>query len=189
MNILNHILDQDILFYGMFAGVVCHMSLFLLSVIPKEKIEKGVQTDALEEFSDRPSHIIQDNLNSIETVTPVSQTIEDTSVAIPSTSQIETSSTSQVAIPSTSQVGTSSTSQAGTPSTSQVGTPTIAENINIEVAPNPDIVGRAIDPSNAEYIAAKVDQLNALDPFLATPWTPERVSAMIDSLSLLNDFM
>src|ERR1700761_3397444 len=150
MNILNHILDQDILFYGMFAGVVCHMSLFLLSVIPKEKIEKGVQTDALEEFSDRPSHIIQDNLNSIETVTPVSQTIEDTSVAIPSTSQ----------------VGTSSTSQAGTPSTSQVGTPTIAEDINIEVAPNPDIVGRAIDPSNAEYIAAKVDQLNALDPFL-----------------------
>jgi hypothetical protein len=52
---------------------------------------------------------------------------------------------------------------------SQVGTPTIAEDINIEVAPNPDIVGRAIDFSNAEYIAAKVDQLNALDPFSAIP--------------------
>lgn len=181
MNILNHILDQDIFFYGMFAGVVCHMSLFLLSVIQKEMTDQGVQTDALEELSDRPSQIIQDNLNSIETITPVTPTLEDTSAAIPSTSQVGTSSISQV--------GTSSTSQVGTPSTSQVGTPTIAEDINIEVAPNPDIVGRAIDPSNAEYIAAKVDQLNALDPFLATPWTPERVSAMIDSLSLLNDFM
>jgi hypothetical protein len=189
MNILNHILDQDIFFYGMFAGVVCHMSLFLLSVIQKEMTDQGVQTDALEELSDRPSQIIQDNLNSIETITPVTPTLEDTSAAIPSISQVGTSSTSQVGTSSTSQVGTSSTSQVGTPSTSQVGTPTIAEDINIEVAPNPDIVGRAIDPSNAEYIAAKVDQLNALDPFLATPWTPERVSAMIDSLSLLNDFM
>jgi hypothetical protein len=161
MNILNHILDQDIFFYGMFAGVVCHMSLFLLSVIQKEMTDQGVQTDALEELSDRPSQIIQDNLNSIETITPVTPTLEDTSAAIPSTSQVGTSSISQV--------GTSSTSQVGTPSTSQVGTPTIAEDINIEVAPNPDIVGRAIDPSNAEYIAAKVDQLNALDPFLATP--------------------
>jgi hypothetical protein len=160
MNILNNILDNDILFYGMFAGVVCHMSFFFLSAIQplkKEMTEKGVQTDALEEFSDRPSQIIQENLSSIETLSPVSPAFEETSAVIPSTSE--------------------------------VGTPTIAEDVNIEVVPNPDIVGRVLDPSNAEYIAAKVDQLNALDPFLATPWTPERVSAMIDSLSLLNDFM
>src|ERR1700747_765082 len=53
---------------------------------------------------------------------------------------------------------------------SVLGTQTIAEEVtNIEVIPNQDIVGRVVDLSNAEYIAAKVEELNALDPFLATP--------------------
>jgi hypothetical protein len=83
--------------------------------------------------------------------------------------------------------------------TSEVGTQTIAGDIdtvttvlpvqpvNIEIVPNPDIVGRVIDQSSAEYIAAKADQLNALDPFLATAWTPERVSSVIDHLSVINN--
>jgi hypothetical protein len=29
--------------------------------------------------------------------------------------------------------------------------------------------------------------LNALDPFLATPWTPERVIEMIDTLGIVNN--
>jgi hypothetical protein len=63
----------------MFAGVVCHVSLFLLIVIQKEMTDQGVQTDASEELSDRPSQIIQDNLNSMETIT-----LEDTFAAISS---------------------------------------------------------------------------------------------------------
>jgi len=74
------------------------------------------------------------------------------------------------------------------PKISEVGTQTIAEEVtNIEVIPNQDIVGRVVDLSNAEYIAAKVEELNALDPFLATPWTPERVCAMIDTLGIVNN--
>jgi hypothetical protein len=140
MNIINNIIDNDILFFGMFAGVVCHLGFsFVRAIQPvkKEMTETGVQTDALEESSDRPSEIIQDNLTSIDTLSPVSPAFEDTSTIIPSSSQ--------------------------------VGTSTIAEDVNIEVVPNQEIVGSVVDPSNAEYIAAKVEQLNALDPFLATP--------------------
>lgn len=68
-------------------------------------------------------------------------------------------------------------------STSDVGTQTIAEN----VISNPENIGRVIDLSNAEYIAAKVDELNTIDPFGATPWTSERVYDLIDTLGIVNN--
>ena len=160
MNFLNYICDNDIIFYGMFVGVVCHLGLSFLSSIQhgnKVMTETGVQTDAVVDLSNGPSQIIPDNPPSIETLTPVTPAFEDTSTI--------------------------------TPTQSQVGTPTIAADVNVEVVPNLDIVGTVVDPSNAEYIAARVDQLNALDPFSATPWTPERVTSMIDHLSFLNDFL
>jgi hypothetical protein len=50
------------------------------------------------------------------------------------------------------------------PTKSEVEIQTIAEGV-----PNQDTVERVIDYTNAEYIAAKVEELNALDPFSATP--------------------
>lgn len=58
---------------------------------------------------------------------------------------------------------------------SEVGTQTETEKIN------------NVDFSNSEYIATKVEQLNALDPFSATPWTPERVLETIDTLGIVNN--
>jgi hypothetical protein len=135
--VLNNNLDNDIIFYGTLIVVVGAIGYSIISeILSKSYTEKGVQTDAENNISDRPNQIIQDNLTSIDTLSPVS-----------STSSL-------------------------IPTTSEVGIQTIAGNVtpvNIEVIPNQDIVGRVIDLSNAEYIAAKVDQLNALDPFLATP--------------------
>lgn len=83
-----------------------------------------------------------DNLSdcSTETLSPLSFTFEDRSTLIASSSNVETQ--------------------------------TIAGNVtpvNIEVKPNQEIVGRVVDFSNAEYLAEKVEQLNNLDPFAATP--------------------
>jgi hypothetical protein len=50
-----------------------------------------------------------------------------------------------------------STLKALTTKKSEVGTQTMTEEVNI------------VDFSNTEYIATKVEQLNALDPFSATP--------------------
>jgi len=94
-----------------------------------------------------------------------------------------------VSISSTETISPSSYTDTSSiiPRTSEVGIQTIAGDVTPVNIPNPDNVGRVIDLSNAEYIAAKVEQLNALDPFLATPWTPERVSAMIDTLGIVNN--
>jgi hypothetical protein len=137
--VLNNNLDNDLVFYGLFIGVVGAIGYsFTSKILRKSYVEKGVQTDA--EVNDRPSQMIQDNSTSIDTLSPVSSTFKDTSSLIPTTSE--------------------------------VGIQTIAGDVtpvNKEVIPNQDIVGRVVDLSNAEYIAAKVEQLNALDPFLATP--------------------
>jgi hypothetical protein len=68
-----------------------------------------------------------------------------------------------------------STLKALTTKKSEVGTQTMTEEVNI------------VDFSNTEYIATKVEQLNALDPFSATPWTPERLREMIDTLGIVNN--
>jgi hypothetical protein len=160
MNFLNYICDNDIIFYGMFVGVVCHLGLSFLSSIQhgnKVMTETGVQTDAVVDLSNGPSQIIPDNPPSIETLTPVTPAFEDTSTITPTQSQVGTPT---IAADVNVEV---------VPNLDIVGTPTIAADVNVEVVPNLDIVGTVVDPSNAEYIAARVDQLNALDPFSATP--------------------
>src|SRR6266699_3847250 len=148
LKVLNNNIDNDLIFYGLLIGVTGTIAYSLISqIFSKSYIEKGVQTDAEENFTDGPSKIIEDDASSIETISPVSSTFTDKSPLIPRTSE--------------------------------VGTQTIAGDVtpvNIEVIPSQEIVGTVVDLSNAEYIAAKVEQLNALDPFLATPCTPERVS-------------
>jgi hypothetical protein len=139
--LLNNNMDNDLVFYGLFIGVVGTIGYsFTSKILRKSYVEKGVQTDAENNFSDRPSQIIPDNVPSIDTLSSVSSTFKDTSPLIPTTSE--------------------------------VGTQTIAGDVtpvNREVIPSQDIVERVVDISNAEYIAAKVEQLNALDPFSATP--------------------
>ena len=156
---LSNNIDNDLLYYGVFVGVVGAIGYsFASKILSKSYVEKGVQTDAGENNSDKPSQIIPDNVSSIETLSPVSSTFEDTSTLIPTTSD--------------------------------VGTQTIIGDetpVNIVITPDPDIAGKVVDLSNPEYLAAKVEQLNALDPFLATPWTPERVSEMIDTLGIVNN--
>jgi len=157
--IINHNLDSDLVFYGLFIGVVGAIGYsFTSKILSKSYEEKGVQSDAEQNLSDIPSQIIPDNVTSINTLSSLPSSFKETSSLIPTTSE--------------------------------VGTQTIAGDVtpvNREVIPNQDIVGRVVDLSNAEYIAAKVEQLNALDPFLATPWTPDRVIAMIDTLGIVNN--
>jgi hypothetical protein len=136
--VLNNNLDNDFVFYGLLIGVVGTIGYSLASkILSKSYVEKGVQTDTEKNLSDNSSQIIQDNVTSIDTLSPVSSTFKDTSSL--------------------------------TPTSSEVGIQTIAGDLTPVNIPNQDIVGRVVDISNAEYIAAKVEQLNALDPFIATP--------------------
>ena len=159
LKIINNNLDNDLVFYGVFIGAVGSIGYsFTRRILSKSYVDKGVQTDAGENLSDRPDQIIAENITSKDALSPVSSTFKETSSIIPTTSE--------------------------------VGTQTITEDVtqvNTEVVPNQNIVERVVDISNAEYIAAKVDQLNAIDPFSTTPWTPEKVTAMIDTLGIVNN--
>jgi hypothetical protein len=47
MTFLNNILDNDILFYGMFIGITCHLGYsFAKAYLNSFYVDKGTQTDA-----------------------------------------------------------------------------------------------------------------------------------------------
>ena len=86
MTILNNIFDNNIilgdyLYLQVYAG---HLRLSDLSSCWPENIRyttTGVQTDAWEDYSDRPSRMTSDSLTSLDTITSVSPTsIDATSV-------------------------------------------------------------------------------------------------------------
>jgi|SRR5882757_701063 hypothetical protein len=138
--ILSGLLKTDIIFYGMLVSVVCHVGLSYLSSI-KHGNKEMVETG-----------VQTDTL--IDYSNKSTQTITETSSVIPTTSEVGTQT-----IENTSSV---------IKTTSEVGTQTIVKDLK-DLDFNLDIVGRVIDPSNAEYFAKKVDELNALDPFGASP--------------------
>jgi hypothetical protein len=146
IKILNNYLENEYVFYGVFVGCVGALGYsFISSYLDKKSVDKGTQTETSENLMDNPSKIIQDNITSIETLSPVS----------PSSSLI----------PTTSEVGI----QTMAPDVNTVTTVLPTPPINIEVVPNPDTIVSIIDTSNAQQVAIKVDQLNALDPFAAVP--------------------
>jgi hypothetical protein len=141
LKLINNNLDNDLVYYGVFIGVVGAIGYsFTSKILRKSYVEKGVQTEAGENYSDKPSQIIPDNVSSIDTLSPVSSTFENTSTLIPTTSEVGTQTIIADVIP-----------------------------VKIEITPSPDISGRVVDITDADYLAAKAEQLNALDPFLATP--------------------
>jgi hypothetical protein len=102
-------------------------------------------------------------LSSIDTLSTLSST--DTLSPSSSTDSLSTICSTDTLSPTSSIFKNTSslisrTSDVGI-QTSDVGIQTIAGNVR----PNQAI----LDLSNAEYIANKVDQLNAIDPFSATP--------------------
>ena len=165
----------------MFVGVACHVGFSLVSSIwysGNKQVDKGVQTDAWEDYSDRPSQIASDNLTSLNTMTP----------------EI---SPSELVNSTSSDIG----AQTITEGISPVTTVLPVRPVNIEVIPNPDIVRdtgiQTIPTEDATIITEMIPVFpdssniggvaNALDHFLATAWTPEKVSAMIDSMGLINN--
>lgn len=173
-HILNNNLDNDLALYFVFfwiSGAVTYS--FTKNILSKSYVEKGVQTDVTQNYSNSSSQTIQDNETSIGTLSRVSS-----SSSIETLSPVSSSSSTETLSPVSSTFQDTSSL---IPTVSEVVSPTIVG----EVIPNQDIVGRVVD--NAEYIAAKVEQLNALDPFSATPWTPERVNAMIDTLGMVSN--
>lgn len=73
MILFNYIYENsnDIMFYSLFSTTVGFMGYSLIKTyINSYSVDEGVQTDAWEDFSERASQLVSDNITSIETVTP-----------------------------------------------------------------------------------------------------------------------
>lgn len=156
MTLFNYALDNSLFFGVAFAGTIGFIGYkFVSSYFNSNLVDKGVQTSAWEDYSDRSSQIASKSVTSIDTVTPISDNVSPTFSAHTS-----------------SELG----AQTITESISTVTTVLPTPPINMEMIPNPDI------------ILTTVNQINTLDHFLTTAWTPDKVNAMLVSLDLVNNF-
>lgn len=73
MTLFNFLTDNSLVFYGLFAGTIGFMEYsFATSYLGSFYVDKGIQTDAWEDYSNRASQIAYDSPTSLDTVTPVS---------------------------------------------------------------------------------------------------------------------
>jgi len=71
--LFNYLLENDLVFFSVFTGTVGFIGYkFASSYLNSFYIDKGVQTEAWEDYSNRPSQIGSDSLTSIHTITPIS---------------------------------------------------------------------------------------------------------------------
>jgi hypothetical protein len=117
--LFNYLLENDLVFFSVFTGTVGFIGYkFASSYLNSFYIDKGVQTEAWEDYSNRPSQIGSDSLTSIDTITPISENISSIST-----------------LQTISEVGT----QTITDGTSTVTTVLPIPPVNIEMIPNTDI--------------------------------------------------
>jgi len=117
--LFNYLLENDLVFFSVFTGTVGFIGYkFASSYLNSFYIDKGVQTEAWEDYSNRPSQIGSDSLTSIDTITPISENISPIST-----------------LQTISEVGT----QTITDGTSTVTTVLPIPPVNIEMIPNTDI--------------------------------------------------
>jgi hypothetical protein len=85
--LFNYLINNDFVFYSILAGSVGFMGYsFATSYLNSFYVDKGVQTSAWEDYSNRPSQIASDSVTSLETMTPVSPTFVETSPVVQATS-------------------------------------------------------------------------------------------------------
>lgn len=71
MTIFNYLIDNNYVFYGLFTTTVGFIGYkFVSSYVNSFYVDKGVQTDAWEDYSERLSQLASNSVTSIDTVTP-----------------------------------------------------------------------------------------------------------------------
>jgi hypothetical protein len=168
MMLFNYLTDNSLIFYSLFTGTVGFIGYsFASSYLSLFYVDKGIQTDTWEDYSERLSQIGPESLTSIETVTPRFSPVEF----------INTGSQSEL---STIEIGT----QTITDGVSTVTTVLPIPPINIEMIPNPDItnylVSEGVQTMNIPESIISITEIDLidllespikpLDPMMADEW-------------------
>lgn len=128
MTLINYALDNNLFFYAGFSTVSIAIGYsFVSSLYNSYYVEKGVQTDAWDDFSDRPSLINQASGTSIDTVTPNYSPVEYLNTE------------AQVNLDSI-ETGTQTIIESVSTATTMLPVP----SMNIEMIPNPDLTNTIV---------------------------------------------
>jgi hypothetical protein len=172
MTLLNYAIDNGLLFWAGFtiqAGITGYS--FISAYFGCSYVDKGVQTDAWEDYSNRPSQIGSDSVTSLDTITPISENISPI-----------------ISVPSTSEIGT----QTITDSISTVTTILPVPTTNIEIIPNPDIGIRNLNIliNPVELSPADIRQMeilnSAVDLTIIEAYIP--IPEIIDTANTITQF-
>lgn len=119
MTLFNFLFENDLVFCSLFAGTIGFMGYKIAtSYLNSSYVDKGVQTAAWEDYSNRTSQMASNSVTSIDTVTPISENISPVTT-----------------LQTISEVGT----QTITDGTSTVTTVLPIPPVNVEMIPNPDL--------------------------------------------------
>lgn len=125
MTIFNYLINNNLVFYSLFTGTVGFIGYKLTSsYLNSFYVDKGIQTEAWENYSDRPSQLGSNSITSIDTITPISENISPISI-----------------LKNTSEVGTLTTTDGASTVTTVLPIPPV----NLEMIPNPDITNSLIE--------------------------------------------
>jgi len=140
MTLFNYALDNSLFFGVAFAGTVGFIGYkFASSYLNSFYIDKSIQTDAWEDYSNRPSQIGSNSVTSIDTVTPISENISPVTT-----------------LQTTSEVGTSIISEGASTVTTVLPVPPV----NVEIVPNQDLVGSIL--SHKSLVELKIQEINGI---------------------------
>ena len=118
--LFNYILDNNVFFYAGFSVTVGFIGYkFVSSYLNSFYVDKGVQTDAWEDYSNRSSKMAPESVTSIDTVTPISENISPVTT-----------------LQTTSEIGTQTISDRVSTATTVLPIPPV----NIETVPNSENV-------------------------------------------------
>ena len=158
MTLFNYALNNDLLFGVAFVGTVGFIGYKFASLyLNYFYVDKSIQTDAWENYSNRTSQMASESITSIDTITPISENISPVST-----------------LQTTSEIGTQTT----TDSISTVTTVLPIPPVNIEMIPNSDIVNIG---------TVVVENTRANDYFTHVTWVQQSVDAMIARADLVNN--
>jgi len=155
MNLFNYIFDNDLVFYSLLGASGSFLTYkFISSYWNSYYIDKNIQTDAWDDYSDRPSQILQTSPITDNTITPSFSPVEQINIG------------TQVDI-NTIETGIQ-TSQISTESISTATTVLPIPPVDIPMIPNPTISAKVIE--NTDWLIDHMSRSEALADMLFNFW-------------------
>lgn len=148
---INFLIDNNYIFYGLYASTAGFIGYkFVSSYINCFYVDKGIQTDAWEDYSERASQLASNSVTSIDTVTP----------KISPTEYINSTPTVQI----TSDIGIQTITDSASTATTVLPIP----QVEVLMIPNQTILTKIVE--DQDWLVSAASRSDALADMLLNFW-------------------